>query len=66
MFPGWQERDPCGEQVANAPDASVPLTPASQARALATVAGWAPWISGQTVPLIWEPMPDEDDACLTR
>lgn len=49
------------DQVANAPDSRVNLTPASQAPLLALRAGWEPWLTGQSVPLIWEPdIPDEE------
>lgn len=52
MLYDWWGR--CIDQVANAPDASVNLTPASQAAAEAVRAAWAPCVSGQAVPLIWE------------
>lgn len=62
MFPGWRGRDwsatPC-EQVANAPDTSLNLTPVSQARADATRAGWAPLQYGQTVPRLGERVPPD-------
>jgi hypothetical protein len=52
------------DQVGNAKDSLVNLTPTSQARAEATRAGWAPWLSGQAVPLIWERQ-EEEDPCGT-
>lgn len=42
------------EQVANACDSFVDLTPADDGPAAATEAGWAAWLPGQEVPLIWE------------
>lgn len=69
MLRGWRGRDPltCLDQVANAPDSSVDLTPASDARADATKAGWLPLKGGQDVPLIWERyQPEEIEPCRTR
>lgn len=55
IIPRWQVvRRDCLDQVANAPDFNVNLTPASEAPAAAVVAGWEPWKLGQAVPLIWE------------
>ncbi len=61
MLYDWRGR--CVDQVANAPDASVDLTPASQAPAEAVRAAWAPWLSGQAVPLLWERVEPDDDIC---
>lgn len=51
-------RRPCRleppEQVFNADVPTVDLTPASDAAAEAVKAAWAPQLSGQDVPLIWE------------
>lgn len=68
MFPGWRARDPwCPvDQVANAPDRSVDLTPVSQAPAIATRAGWAPLLPGQRVPLIGERVIGDGEPCLER
>lgn len=56
MFPGWRERDrSCPlDQVANAKDSTVDLTPVSQAPADAVKAAWASLLPGQTVPMIGE------------
>lgn len=43
-----------GEQVANARDDFVDLTPVSQARAEATSTNWSALLPGQEIPLIWE------------
>ena len=52
----WRERDyyQCLDQVANARDSKVDLTPASEARAMAVRAAWLPLLSGQVIPLIGE------------
>jgi hypothetical protein len=50
----WRGRGEPQEQVANAPDASVNLTPASEAPATQTRTNWSALQPGQTVPLIWE------------
>jgi hypothetical protein len=42
------------EQVANAKESFVDLTPASQAPAIANRANWAALLPGQTIPLIGE------------
>lgn len=61
MLPRWREKDlTCLDQVANAKDSTVNLTPASATRADAVKAAWAPWLSGQTVPLIWERVSDAE------
>lgn len=43
-----------GEQVFNADNPTVDLTPVSDAPAEAVKAGWLPVLSGQEIPLIWE------------
>lgn len=55
-FPGWRGRDlTCPvDQVANAPDATVNLTPVSQGPAQSVLTGWETLQKGQTVPLIGE------------
>lgn len=46
---------PCPpDQVANAPDSNVDLTPVSEAPADAVKAAWAALIPGQAVPMIGE------------
>lgn len=51
------------DQVANAKDATatVNLTPASQARAAATRAGWEPLLYGQKIPRVGERVDAEPD-----
>lgn len=69
----WRERTTapleCLDQVANAPDASVDLTPASLVPLEDLREGWAPWLSGQEPPLIWERVtPDwiPEEQCRTQ
>jgi hypothetical protein len=51
----WRGRGlDCEEQVANALDSFVDLTPASDAPAAAVKAAWLPLQEGQSVPLIGE------------
>ena len=51
----WRGRDLTPkDQVANALDSFVDLSPASEAPAEAVKAAWAPLLSGQEVPLIGE------------
>lgn len=50
----WRGRGEPQEQVANACDWFVNLTPVSQAAAVATRTKWSALLPGQTVPLIWE------------
>lgn len=51
----WRGRDlEPKEQVANAIDSTVDLTPVSDAPANAVKAAWAPLLSGQEIPLIGE------------
>jgi hypothetical protein len=54
----WRGRDPEAEQVANAFDDFVDLTPVSDARAVATRVKWAALLPGtDDAPLIWERNP---------
>ena len=51
----WRGRDLAPkDQVANALDSTVDLTPVSDAPAEAVQAAWAPLLSGQEIPLIGE------------
>ncbi len=51
----WRGRVPTTEQqVVNARDSFVDLTPASPTPALVTHTNWSALLPGQTVPLIWE------------
>lgn len=51
----WRGRDLTPkDQVANAHDDFVDLTPVSEAPAEAVEAAWAPLLSGQAIPLIGE------------
>lgn len=51
----WRGRDlEPKDQVANALDSTVDLTPASAAPAAAVEVAWAPLRAGQTIPLIGE------------
>jgi hypothetical protein len=55
----WRGRDlDPKDQVANALDSTVDLTPVSDAAADAVKAAWAPLLSGQTIPLIGERLDD--------
>ena len=55
MLPSWRGRGAdCVDQVANAKDSTVDLTPVSDAPAEATRAGWAALLTGQAVPVIGE------------
>lgn len=68
MIPRWRGRSGrYEEQVANACDSFVDLTPASQAPAAAVSSAWSALQSGQSVPLIWEETtPDgrpEEEGC---
>lgn len=68
MLPRWRGRDLAHkEQVANACDDYVDLTPPSEAPAEATKAGWAALLTGQDIPLIGEDdggfRCQEDDGC---
>ncbi len=61
MLPRWREKDlSCLDQVANAKDSTVNLTPASATRSALVNAAWAPWLPGQAVPLIWERVTDAE------
>lgn len=55
MLPRWRGRglDPL-DQVGNAREDFLDLTPASRAPADAVKTGWAPWLPGQSAPLVWE------------
>jgi hypothetical protein len=63
----WRGRDLAyKEQVANACDDFVDLTPASQAPAEAVKENWSALIPGQAVPMIGERVDEyrqEDDGC---
>lgn len=51
----WRGRDlECKEQVANALDSFVDLTPVSEAPAATVKAAWLPLQAGQAIPLIGE------------
>ena len=50
----WRGRGDRQEQVANACDSFVDLTPVSEAPAEQTRTNWSALLPGQTVPLIWE------------
>ena len=51
----WRGRElTCEEQVANACDSFVDLSPASEAPALAVTAAWAALLPNTDTPLIWE------------
>lgn len=58
----WRGRDgKYYEQVANACDSFVDLTPVSEAPAAAVKAAWAALLPGQVIPLIWERTLSDDD-----
>lgn len=58
MLPRRVVRDRCAEQVANAFDDFVDLTPVDDSAADATKAGWAALLPGtDDAPLIWERFP---------
>jgi hypothetical protein len=63
----WRGRGEPQEQVANACDSFVNLTPASEAPATQTHSNWSALLPGQAVPLIWEDSRygyrEEDDRC---
>lgn len=50
----WRGRGEPREQVANAHDSFVDLTPAGDAAAEQTRANWSATLPGQDIPLIWE------------
>lgn len=67
-LPGWRGRDLAyKEQVANACDSFVDLTPSSETPAADTAAAWTALLPGQEIPLIWErTTPDgrpEEEGC---
>lgn len=73
MLPRWRGRDGRPkEQVANAWDSYVDLTPVSQAPAEAVKEAWAPLLSGQEIPLIgersdgWQPEAGDPDEFWSR
>lgn len=56
--------DPCWpDQVANANDSFVDLTPVSQVPAQQVRARWAAVLGGQSVPLIWETSYGSQETC---
>lgn len=58
----WRGRDATyKEQVANACDSFVDLTPVSDAPAAQVSTSWSALLPGQTVPLIWERTYPDDD-----
>lgn len=60
----WRGRGlDCKEQVANACDSFVDLTPASQAPAAAVKAAWLPVQSGQAIPLLGERVYPDAEPC---
>lgn len=60
----WREPDRlCLDQVANAIDAKVDLTPVSDAPAQAVRDAWAALLPGQPVPLLWERRYDDAEPC---
>lgn len=64
----WRGRGEPQEQVANACDSFVDLTPVSEAPATQTRSNWSAILPGQTVPLIWEDRRygwygEEDEPC---
>lgn len=56
---GWDDE----EQVANACDSFVDLTPASEAPAEQVRERWAAVLPGQTIPLIGERRHDREEEC---
>lgn len=65
MLPRWRGRDlNCPpDQVANAKDSTVDLTPVSEAPAVQTRANWDALLPGKEVPLIWERVYDDAEPC---
>jgi hypothetical protein len=62
----WRGRGEPQEQVANACDWFVDLTPVSETPATQTRSNWSALLPGQTVPLIWEDprgYGEEDEFC---
>jgi hypothetical protein len=57
----WRGRVKREEQVANAKDSFVNLTPVSDAPAEAVKAAWSAWLPGQDIPLIGERRYDEEE-----
>lgn len=58
----WRGRVTDEEQVANAKDSFVDLTPASQQPAQAVKAAWNAVLPGQTIPLIGERRYEREEA----
>lgn len=58
----WRGRVKDEEQVANAKDSFVDLTPASEAPAEAVKAAWNAWLPGQDIPLIGERRYEREEA----
>ena len=56
-------RPRCLDQVGNANESFLDLTPVSEAPAQATRNGWAAWKRGQAVPLIWEAVRPDGQSC---
>jgi len=64
MLPRWRGRGLCPpDQVANAKDSTVDLTPASEAPAEQTRANWDAVLPGKPIPLIWERVYDDAEPC---
>ncbi len=60
----WRGRVPTREeQVANAPDSFVNLTPVSASAADTTKANWSVLLPGQTIPLIGEHRYGDEQEC---
>lgn len=60
----WRGRDlDCKEQVANADDSFVDLTPVSDTPAAVVAASWDALRAGQAVPLIGERVYPDDEPC---
>lgn len=63
----WRGRDlECKEQVANANDSFVDLTPVSDTPADVAKAAWLPLQEGQEVPLVGERVHPDDEPCDPR
>lgn len=57
----WWFANPDGEQIANANDDFVDLTPVSQAPAVQVRSRWSAVQPNQTIPLIWETRRSRDN-----
>jgi hypothetical protein len=63
----WRGRGlECREQVANADDSFVDLTPASDTPAALVKAAWLPLQEGQDIPLVGERVYPDDEPCDPR